>query len=130
MIKTRQYTQADGRVVRVDDNGKAPRYLADGTTPDPTQIEIPEKEPAPRKPNPDRTFVGDQSLIGASAARPGQGCLPNGSGEVCGDCAHFLPTRNRMGSCALFSARMVKFRGKPPEFSQDAAAGPDFRAKQ
>ena len=124
-----QYTQADGRVVKIDCNGKAVRYLADGETPDPLPIEIPTRPPTPRKPKPDKIFVGDQNLIGASAARPGQGCLPDGFGEVCGACVHFFPTRNHMGRCALFSPRMAKFRGKPPEFSQNAAAGPDFRAK-
>jgi hypothetical protein len=127
MVKT--YVQSDGRVVRIDDNGRAVRHLADGETPDPRPIEIPDRPPPLRKPKPDRTFVGDQNLIGASSARPGQGCLPDGSGEVCGDCAHFSPTRGHMGSCALFISRMAKLRGKPPEFSKDAAAGPDFRAR-
>jgi hypothetical protein len=124
------YVQGDGRVVWVGDDGRAVRYLADGETLDPRPIEIPDRPSAPRKPKPNRTFVGSQDLIGASPARPGQGCMPNGSGEVCGACAHFLPTRKHMGRCALFSLRMTKFRGKPPEFSQHAAAGSDFRTRE
>jgi hypothetical protein len=123
------YVQSDGRVVRIGDNGLAVRYLADGEILDPRLLEIPDRPPPLRKSKPDRTFVADQNLIGASLARPGQGCLPNGSGEVCGDCVHFSPTRGHMGSCALFSARLTGLRAKAPEFSKDAAGGPDFRAR-
>jgi hypothetical protein len=122
------YVQADGRVVRV--TGRKPvRYLADGATLDPEQIPTPERPPpAPKKAKKD--FIGDQYLVGANQARPGQGCLPDGRDEVCGDCVHFSLVTPYEGLCALYAARMTKLKGAPPRVPLNAMAGPDFRAKE